>query len=51
MTCSPSWRCLRYGCPRCDAQRRREAERLAYWRAYADAMIKRDERESDQSVN
>lgn len=27
MTCHPNWRCLRFGCPHCDRQRRREAER------------------------
>jgi hypothetical protein len=51
VTCSPAWCCLRYGCPRCDRQRRHEADRLAYWRAYAEVVAARDERETDPSLN
>lgn len=37
MTCHPEWRCLRIGCPRCDLQRRRDAERKRVLREFVDA--------------
>ncbi len=36
--CHPDWRCLRFGCPRCDRQRRRDAARKLVIRDFVDAF-------------
>lgn len=51
--CSPFWRCLRFGCPRCDLERRRERDRLDMLReigwAY-EPTVRRAQRDAERKA-
>jgi hypothetical protein len=53
--CWPDWRCLRYGCQRCDRDRQRDTHAEEILRAIDRAAQAREEtrqrRENDPTVN
>lgn len=50
--CRPDWRCTRYGCPRCDAKRREDAQFAERLRQLKKVIRERTTKQPDDpSVN
>lgn len=49
--CSPFWRCLRYGCRRCDRERERDASRREGYRKLEDAIRERRNAADERAAN